>query len=233
MSLPAALREQIHFKPSHRRRTVGLQVGPAGIQVNYPATMPQAELLALLDSRAQWLQSRLTQQQQRLGPTHSFGPGDVFYYLGQPLVLELYTGSQTRVWQTDTALCVCLSRRTRNITDQKVRSLILTWYADCAQREFEQRARAMAARIGCQVTSVGVKYTRSKWGHCTADGRLQFNPLVLQAAPDIVDYLVAHEVSHLRHLNHSKAFWSQVGALCPHYGSARQWLRQHGFSLVL
>lgn len=233
MSLPAALRQQIRFKPSHRRKTVGLQVSPAGIQVSYPSAMAEADLLALLDQRAQWLQSRLDLQQQRQAPARNFEAGELFYYLGQPLALQLCTGSQTRVWQTDTELHVCLSRRTRNITAEKVRALVLDWYAQCAQLEFEQRARTLAARIGQPVAGVGVKYTRSKWGHCTADGRLQFNPLVLQATPDIVDYLVAHEVSHLVHLNHSKAFWSLVSQLCPHYPSARRWLRQQGCSLAL
>jgi len=93
----------------------------------------------------------------------------------------------------------------------------------------------MAAQLGLEhrLNKVTFKKTKSKWGHCTHDGRLQFNYLIMLCPPPVVDYLIAHEVSHLKFIDHSENFWQTVAQLDPEYIHRRRWLRQQEHKLWL
>ena len=70
--------------------------------------------------------------------------------------------------------------------------------------------------------------TRAKWGHCSADGIIQFNWVTMMAPRDVIRYLIVHECSHLRHMDHSRRFWSTVESVCPNYEELRDWLAENG-----
>ncbi len=88
-----------------------------------------------------------------------------------------------------------------------------------------------AASIEKKVSSVTIKDTKSRWGSCSTLGNINYNWRICMAPPEVIDYLVCHEVSHLKHPNHSSAFWQCVEKLCPHYQAHRLWLKKHGRSL--
>ena len=88
-----------------------------------------------------------------------------------------------------------------------------------------------AAGVGRKISRITIRDARTRWGSCTAAGRLSFSWRIVMAPPHVADYLAAHEVAHLVHLNHSKAFWTLVGRLCPNAAAARTWLRSHGSDL--
>ena len=89
-----------------------------------------------------------------------------------------------------------------------------------------------AAEIGRKVTRVSLRDTRSRWGSCAPDGRLSFCWRLVLAPPLVVDYVVAHEVAHLCHLDHGPRFWQVVERLTPHRGEAQLWLRSNGARLL-
>ena len=107
------------------------------------------------------------------------------------------------------------------------------WYHQQAQDILTQKTEQLTRQMGLKYQQVIIKATRSKWGHCTSRGVIQYNWHILLAPEAIVDYLVAHEVSHLRHHNHSSEFWSLVASVCPDYQALRQWLKRQGACLVL
>lgn len=235
MSLPEALASQLHIKHSARRKTLGLRFYPDRIQVNAPASISRAEVLALLAPKHLWLQRRLAEARARFGdrPEHSYQAGARMLFLGADYPLAINTGSHTAVQLSGGALQITLSRRGRRPQAARARDAMAAWYQQQALALLSEKSRALAAQCGLAVAEVKVKYTRSKWGHCTSRGELQYNWLIVQAPVAIVDYLVAHEVSHLRHPNHSAAFWSQVATLCPDYLAARRWLKSHGHRLCM
>ena len=99
-------------------------------------------------------------------------------------------------------------------------------------REFIQPiAKNYADELGVQFKKVSIRDTKTHWGSCTPDGNLSFAFRLVFAEPEIVDYIVAHEVAHLRELNHSKAFWKLTEQLCPDYNAHRKWLKEHGDEL--
>jgi hypothetical protein len=104
-----------------------------------------------------------------------------------------------------------------------------------AERELPARLRELAAEHGYTVTAVSVRAQRSRWGSCSPTGRISLNWRLIQLPRQVADYILLHELAHLRHLNHSARFWREVERLCPWHREARAWLRGnarlHAFGL--
>ena len=88
-----------------------------------------------------------------------------------------------------------------------------------------------AARLGRSYNRLSLRDTRSRWGSCTSDGGLMYSWRLIMAPPEVLDYVAAHEVAHLAHMNHSQAFWDEVTRIYGDYAAARGWLRRHGSTL--
>ena len=95
-----------------------------------------------------------------------------------------------------------------------------------AEVDLPERLAALALRHGFEVQAVSVRSQRSRWGSCSATGRISLNWRLIQFPDSVVEYVLLHELAHLRHMNHSRQFWSEVARLCPDYRTARQWLRR-------
>lgn len=108
------------------------------------------------------------------------------------------------------------------------------------QKRYRAKARArLESRVayyhkftGGRYTSITVRDQKTRWGSCSSSGTLSFNYRLIFAPPEILDYVVVHELCHLTHMNHSKDFWNMVGSVLPDYKTRRQWLRDHGHELT-
>jgi len=100
-----------------------------------------------------------------------------------------------------------------------------------ARRELPARLLELAARYGLAVTRVSVRNQRSRWGSCGRDGHICLNWRLVLMPPSVRDYVLVHELMHLRRMDHSPAYWRLVAEACPDYPAARDWLRRHGPSL--
>ena len=89
-----------------------------------------------------------------------------------------------------------------------------------------------SGRMGLQPSRVGLSSARRRWGSCTASGRIRLNWRLMQAPPDVIDYVVIHELAHLAELNHSPRFWAVVETFCPAWKQQRDWLKRHGALLL-
>ena len=100
-----------------------------------------------------------------------------------------------------------------------------------ARKDIEAAVRRHARAIGVEPKRIAVRDTVSRWGSCSSAGRLSFSWRLILAPPFVLDYLAAHEVAHLVHLNHSPKFWALLGRACPNTDRAEAWLKAHGASL--
>lgn len=100
------------------------------------------------------------------------------------------------------------------------------------KQRFAERAAHYAPLLGVRYGRVAVRCQKSKWGSCSAKGNLNFNCLLLLAPPEVLDYVVVHELCHRLEMNHSERFWRSVAAVLPDYPQRRQWLREHGAELM-
>ncbi len=101
-----------------------------------------------------------------------------------------------------------------------------------AARELPMRCLELAAHHGATVTRVSVRNQRSRWGSCSAKGTIALNWRLVQMPAMVRDYVILHELMHLRQANHSSAFWREVASVCPDWREAERWLRKHGRELL-
>ena len=106
-------------------------------------------------------------------------------------------------------------------------------YRKAARAKFEARTAYYHQFTGGNYTSITVRDQKSRWGSCSSKGTLSFNYRLIFAPPEILDYVVVHELCHLTHMNHSKDFWNMVASVMPDYKVRKNWLRDHGHELTL
>lgn len=104
-------------------------------------------------------------------------------------------------------------------------------YREEARRVIEERVAFYHSLTGGRYTSITIRDQRSRWGSCSSRGTLSFNYRLIFAPPDVLDYVVVHELCHLTHMNHSRDFWNMVTSIMPDYKMRKKWLRDHGQEL--
>ena len=115
------------------------------------------------------------------------------------------------------------------LNSTRARLQVEAWLMKKAARYLPDRARALARylRVASKLKEVSLRKTKSKWGHCTSAGTIQFNWLIMMAPYAIIDYMIAHEVCHLVYMDHSDRFWDLVESVCPDYDYYMTWLKDH------
>ena len=115
------------------------------------------------------------------------------------------------------------------LTPAKAKIQVEDFLIDKASQYLLPRARGLARHLGVEhkITEIKLRKTKSKWGHCTSTGVLQYNWLIMLAPYSIIDYMITHEVCHLLHMDHSSRFWKQVEAICPDCDHYIGWLKEH------
>jgi predicted metal-dependent hydrolase len=179
-----------------------------------------------------WIETHL----ESLPPRIRFRDGVRVPYLGMEHLIRHAPDAKRGVWREDGVIFV--SGR-----EEHVARRVTDWFKAEAKNLLGPRARAMAESLGCKVARISVRDTRSRWGSCSADGKLSFSWRLILAPEAVLTYVAAHEVAHLRYLDHSRAFWRTVSEAQAAYverdaskevmtpGSAREWLRRSGTAL--
>ena len=219
---------------SQRARTWRLEVGAGtGLRVIVPQQFHAERIPSLLQARRRWI-LRTLEWAAALPPPlahDGYGRGQHVLYHGESLALEVWMDPlrPSAVIVRDGALVVRVRRRDGML----VRRALRRWLRERAAELIPSRVAEVARQLGVpyRVATLGDQQTR--WGSCSRAGRLRFNWRLILAPPAILDYVITHELAHVRHLNHSKQFWSLVAAWCPDYAAHRAWLRRHGRELAV
>ena len=101
-----------------------------------------------------------------------------------------------------------------------------------ACRKIPERTAYFAEKIGVSYGRITLRQQKTRWGSCSANGNLNFNWLLILAPPEVLDYVVVHELCHRRQMNHSQAFWKEVSAVLPGYKEQKKWLKDNGWKLM-
>ncbi len=221
---------------SARRRTISIEVRAAQVSVRAPLNAPKAALLGFLRQKAGWVRAKLAEQRERMEdvpPETQYATGTLLRLMDETLRLVISHGPRAAVARMGNDLHLMLSSRAKMPEQEQIRALLARWYAQQAMHILTRKTHQLCATAGLRCAQVNIRATRSKWGHCTSKGVIQYNWQILLAPEAIVDYLVAHEVSHLRHHNHSPDFWALVTHFCPSCKSDRAWLKANGAGLCL
>jgi len=114
---------------------------------------------------------------------------------------------------------------------QSAAPAVMALLREMARERLSNAAKRHARAVGRDFRRLTLKDPRSRWGSCSAEGNLMFSWRLILAPPSVLDYVAAHEAAHLRHMDHSQAFWSLVGKICPECRASRSWLRREGAGL--
>ena len=213
------------FVRNGRARRYILRVLPdATVRVTIPRHGSKREAEAFIRTRTRWIAERRQEIEVRRRDTR-WRAGQHVWWRGTPCRVDVVasSGSQVVVRCGDLAATCGLREDYRGVLEPLMRA--------CSARELPPRLLAFAARYGLAVTRVTVRSQRSRWGSCSRDGNIALNWRLLQMPPAVCDYVLLHELMHLRQPNHSAKFWAEVEAVCPDYASARTWLRTDGLAL--
>jgi len=196
-----------------RRIVLRIDLESDGVALTLPRRAALDEGLALARDRADWILKCLA----KLPPRVRFVPGAVMPLMGRQVLLRHDPRAQMPVRLAGDELIIGghIEHFQRRLTD---------WLKREVKRALAPRAHEMAAQLGKRVAKIAVRDTRSRWGSCAPSGNLSFCWRLVFAPEWVIDYVVAHEVAHLAHMNHSQRFWKTVDALGVRTDEARAWL---------
>lgn len=220
---------------SIRRRRVAIQVHEGKVQVLVPKRLSENDAIQFLNQHLGWVQKKL-REQQNTSPYRAkeYLDGEAFLFLGKNYFLNIAYAKKPTVLVRDDQLFVFI-RELQDPTKrkQKIHQQLRAWYYQQAECILQQKSEIYAEQLGVQSRSITIRQFKSRWGSCSTRGDIQYSWPIILAPHAIVDYLVVHELSHLKHHNHSPRFWNMVGSMIPDYKACRQWLKMHGHLLKI
>jgi predicted metal-dependent hydrolase len=218
--LPLTIRRNVRAT----RITLRIEPGGRALKMTIPQGLKERDIQDFLDRHHGWLSTRLIRQ--TAGGAIEDGGEIALRGIRHRIV---HTGQMRGLTQSiDSELGHILS--VSGLEDHLPRRVV-DFLKKEARRDLEGLVERHARAVGKPFKSVSLKDTRSRWGSCSWDGRLSFSWRIVMAPPSVIDYLAAHEVAHLREMNHGPAFWSLCRELCPHMEEAKAWLKRHGSTL--
>jgi len=201
-----------------RRRTIGIRIDDDGLRVAAPLRAPWREVEGFLHEKARWILAKLAERAARGQARPLFGEtGEWLPYFGRELMLEVGAGRRAVAIEPE-CLRIAVPEPHKRGT---VRALLKEWLKAQALAALAPRVAHYAARVSLPSPPFKLSNARTQWGVCTASGRIRLAWRLVHLAPELADYVVAHEVAHLVELNHSERFWALVEWLYPEWQDAR------------
>ena len=210
-----------------RIKTARLQVEAGAVSIIVPEALPEARIQKLLTEKNRWIKEKLyLHQQAQPASKREMISGEAFPYLGRNYRLKVITGALQPVKLKHGQLQVHLPKSLQRY--HMIREMLSHWYHLQAEIKFNEKVKRYASVVGVAPTDVSVKTFKSRWGSCNIKGEIQFHWKVIMAPHRVVDYVVVHELCHLKHHDHSPAFWKSVERIVPDYLDCKEWLREVG-----
>ncbi|MDD4928570.1 MAG: SprT family zinc-dependent metalloprotease [Gallionella sp.] len=196
------------LKRSHKRRSIGLRIDDRGLIVSMPKLASERWLSEVLQLRAAWLLEKLDERSAH--KPQCWQDGQSIPYLGTTLMLRAVhvacpTHQGDQLW----------------VQAEAIEQQVAAWYRQQAMQLFAARVAHYAAVLGVTPAALGLSTAKTLWGSCNSRGQIRLNVKLIKLPLCLIDYVVVHELAHLRQMNHSAAFWHVVKSVCPDYGRLR------------
>jgi predicted metal-dependent hydrolase len=217
-----------------RRRSIGFMVSTEGLSVNAPKWVNLGDIESALREKGTWILRKLREQQerhQRLQQARvDWRDGASIPFLGEPVIVVLDARATGAVLHTADALpgvpgLTLHVGLPHTATPEQIRDAVQSWLQRQARRVFEERCRHFAQQLGVRVKRLALSSAQTRWGSASADGSIRLNWRLIHFALPTIDYVVAHELAHLRHMDHSPRFWDVVRSVVPDYEQLRGGLK--------
>lgn len=205
------------------RKSVGMLINSNGLVVRAPRHVSQSRIEQLLRTKADWIRNKLKFHEENAAAPMRLHDGAVLLLLGNEVRLGIRADARSRVVEFENGvLHVALpTPEDESIVARKV----LQWYRKQALADFSRRLEIFSAKLGVPLPKLLLSNARTRWGSCNSKAEVRLNWRLLQAPPHIINYVVCHELAHLKQMNHSPKFWALVENICPDYRKAQKDLK--------
>ena len=216
--------ETIPYLLEHRtRRTVGLKITADGLVVHAPKRIFAFQLNQILQEKSNWILSKLEYRAATQVEKIQWLDGEHLLVLGQDIQLQIIENS-TNKSPNFAANVLSLATPTPN-NHALISRKVIQWYKNQAALDFSRRLEILATKLGVATPPLTLSNAQSRWGSCNSRGEVRLNWRLLQAPPHIINYVICHELAHLKQMNHSAKFWAVVEQLFPNYKLAEKELK--------
>ncbi|MBY6048308.1 M48 family metallopeptidase [Vannielia litorea] len=220
ITLPGEPEVEVTLRRSARARRLSLRVsGVDGrVTLTMPRFAPEREARSFAAEKAGWIRDRLAEQ----APYTLAVVGAIVPVEGVPRQIERAPVRR-----------ITLAGQALQVPEEAARvpARLGAFLREMARERLSEASARHAGAIGRPFGKITLRDTRSRWGSCSHEGNLMYSWRLILAPPEVLDYVAAHEVAHLAHMDHSARFWAACGRLCPGYEAPRQWLRREGAAL--
>ena len=201
-----------------------------------PNRISKKEVISFLSSKEKWLTKTLAEQIEIVNQRIDYSDSPTVPFMGQTLELKILQDHKS-FWRFEgqklTIGCPLVENSSKN--KSVVHEVLADFYKCQAKYWLHNKTISLAEDMKLENNLTGIRFrrTKTKWGHCTIEGCIQYNWLIMMAPLEVINYLVAHEVSHLKHMNHSESFWAFVSNIHPTFRENKKWLSDNGHTLRL
>lgn len=204
---------------------IRVRVNRNGVFVTAPKSASQAEIKRFLLSNA----DKIIRMIERTAPViKKFADGEAFPYLGTERALRLMERPGARGIKVEATQRRIVVSGPPGLSADRIRAALVEWYREEARILLSNKVYFYAERMRLKPGRIAIRDQKTRWGSCSSRGNLNFSWRLIMMPEHIVDYVVVHELSHIRHRNHGKEFWALVGSVLPDYTERRDWLKQNG-----
>jgi predicted metal-dependent hydrolase len=214
-----------------KRRSIGFLIDEDGLRITAPKWVPIAEIDAAIVEKQRWIFTKLNERRERsarrLQPQMQWQDGATLPYLGNDVTLRIRASRSAGITYDDVNKELLISLPP-NADEQQLKDRVQGWLQAQAKALFAQRLPIYAEKLGVRYRLFALSSATTQWGSCTVDGKIRLNWRLIHFALPLIDYVVAHELSHLREMNHSPRFWATVQSVFPEFEAAKKALRENG-----
>ncbi|VVE33313.1 metal-dependent hydrolase [Pandoraea pneumonica] len=216
------------FKRSSRR-TIGFIIDESGLAVTAPRWVTIADVEAAVVEKKRWIFNKIAEFRERSArrviPRVNWVDGATLPYLGHTLTVRL--GGRPGAQQYDIHTHTLWLDLPPQAAPEQMRDRVQGWLQQEARKLFTSRLDVYGERLGVRYSALGLSSATTRWGSCSADGRIRLNWRLIHFPLGVIDYVVAHELAHLKEMNHGPRFWQAVASIFPEFESARDTLKSH------
>ena len=207
------------------RKTLTLYIKHQKVLVRCPLRATDEEIDEFIDSNYGWIIDRLKEERIFQKEMLCIENNRKIFYRAKELTIVLRERREKKVLVSGDKFIIQCNKINPSVAKIQVEDYLI----DKASEYIIPRAKSLAQHLGVdsKITEIKLRKTKSKWGHCTSKGIIQFNWLIMLAPYSIIDYIITHEVCHLIHMDHSRHFWSLVESICAGHKDYVAWLKNH------
>ena len=222
-----------------RRKTIGIRIEKNGeVRVSAPIKLGRKHIEDVIREKAGWIIKKVDEVKKKNSNIvqREYVNGEKLLYLGKEYTLEVVERSSNRAevrMQDDKIIVYITHGLLGEQRKQTIKKILEKWYRKRFSEIVNEKTEQYSVKLNVTPRKVFIKDQKTRWGSCSVKGNVNFNWRLVMAPVEIIDYVVIHELCHLKVMNHSKTFWALVESMLPSFKDNRRWLKNSGHRLVL